>query len=506
MQGGPGYLENTLKQIQRYVLSWFFISGALLIGGWWAVTNYLDINRDFILGGLSLLWLIISFTIGRLVAFRVSAPLKALSEAILHISPTPLPVKPPEVEKLTLGRELVANLIRQTYEINTGIATVSAAQQADLSLQQLPVSIVSVDEEGNIEFANSKAQEFTGQNDMVGKNLYSMMDLFFEEEGTLQDWIIKVKTNSITTQKIWRGVRIADNEGAQRYIDLAASYVKQVDGSGQILLVIFDETDVYGEQYDSLSFISLAVHELRTPLTILRGYIEVFEEELNKAPDSELHKFMEKMKASAENLTAFVGNILNVAKIDQNQLTLHLNKEDWPKVLTSIIEDMRLRANVRGKNIKLEIAPDLPEVGIDRISIAEVINNLLDNAIKYSPDGKNTIVVTSFLNKEGLVETTVQDFGVGIAESVMPHLFEKFSRNYRNRAQIGGTGLGLFLSKALVTAHGGNIWVRSHEGEGSVFGFTILPFDQIDNDQQNSDSGIVRHAHGWIKNHALVRK
>ncbi|MCA9330848.1 hypothetical protein KC957_02275, partial [Candidatus Saccharibacteria bacterium] len=125
---------------------------------------------------------------------------------------------------------------------------------------------------------------------------------------------------------------------------------------------------------------------------------------------------------------------------------------------------------------------------------------------KYS--GKSdTITVTSTLTKDGLVETSVQDRGVGIPASVLPTLFEKFHRNHRNKLQIGGTGLGLYISKAIVDAHSGNIWVNSREGEGSTFSFTLLPYSSLATEQKTGDNtGMTRTAHGWIKNHNMFRK
>jgi signal transduction histidine kinase len=89
----------------------------------------------------------------------------------------------------------------------------------------------------------------------------------------------------------------------------------------------------------------------------------------------------------------------------------------------------------------------------------------------------------------------------------MANLFTKFYRDHRNRAQIGGTGLGLYLSKAIVTAHGGNIWVRSQEGKGSTFGFTLVPYENLAATLKPSgDQTMTRSAHGWIKNHSLYRR
>jgi signal transduction histidine kinase len=248
------------------------------------------------------------------------------------------------------------------------------------------------------------------------------------------------------------------------------------------------------------------VHELRTPLTLLRGYIEAFDEELTGKLTPQMTDFMQKMSATAQQLTAFVNNILNVARIDDDQLELHLAEENWQQIIDSAVVNLSLRAKVRGIVLEAHVAPDLPKVGVDRLSIHEVLNNLVDNAIKYSANSKK-IIIDAHMSPEGLVETTVQDHGVGIGTDIMPNLFTKFYRDHRNRAQIGGTGLGLYLCKSIVTAHGGNIWVRSKVGEGSTFGFTVKPFEQLAEEIKNSDNkDIVRGAHGWIKNHSLYRR
>ncbi len=216
--------------------------------------------------------------------------------------------------------------------------------------------------------------------------------------------------------------------------------------------------------------------------------------------------FMFKMNASAQQLAAFVNNILNVARVDGDQLVLELHEENWGEIIRSAANTLALRAKVRGITLEFSIAQDLPTVGVDRVSIYEVISNLVDNAIKYSGNSKH-IRINTHLTQDSLVETTVQDWGVGVPTSVVPNLFNKFYRNHRNQSQIGGTGLGLYLSKAIVSAHGGNIWVRSKDGEGSTFGFTVLPYSQLTAERKASgNSEITRDAHGWIKNHSLYRR
>lgn len=185
---------------------------------------------------------------------------------------------------------------------------------------------------------------------------------------------------------------------------------------------------------------------------------------------------------------------------------LKLQEANWPVLLTKTIQELSLRARVHGITITANIAPNLPTVGLDTVSIYEVMSNLIDNAIKYSGTGKE-IVISANLTKDGFVETTVQDFGVGIPETAVPHIFSKFYRDHHNRQEVGGTGMGLYLCHTLITAHGGNVWVRSKEGQGSTFGFTLVPYANLAEEMKNQDNKtITRSAQGWIKNHSLYRR
>jgi signal transduction histidine kinase len=334
-----------------------------------------------------------------------------------------------------------------------------------------------------------------------------VLDMSFPSDDTFDKWLKASKDSSATATYSWERVRlnVRDNHPALLF-DLAAYYNRENPQKAETMLILFDHTKQYSQDDQAVSFVALSVHELRTPLTLLRGYIEVFEEEFSGKMDDELKSFMQKMRSQADQLTAFVNNILNVARVDDDQLQLQLEEASWPEVLKSSVESISLRAKVRGIQLRCRWSTDLPNVGVDRLSIQEVINNLVDNAIKYS--GNSTVIeIESHLSQDGRVETTVKDYGLGIPSAIMPNLFTKFYRDHRNRAQIGGTGLGLYLSKAIIDAHGGNLWVRSKEGQGSTFGFTLIPYSQLTEElRKTGNTEIVRSAHGWVKNHSLYRR
>ena len=511
------HISRLIRQSKLSLFIALLIDNLILVGGWWLLNHILKLSAPELIIFLTVLALAETALFATALGSFLMQPIKAIWQVIVHLSPSEHGVAAPQPASLKFGRELVTNLSAQVYQLATiadraqpaTTAAAPAVVNKSFVANNLPLPLFVLDETETILFANEAAAKYIGQptTELKGKNIYMVLDMAFPSESTLDQWLKKAKEQNATASMSWERVRLSvlDNHPT-RLFDLAAYYNKGNPNHYETMLVLFDHTQEYSQDEQAVSFIALSVHELRTPLTLLRGYIEAFEDEMGGKLSPELNDFMQKMSATAQQLTAFVSNILNVARIDDDQLQLELREEDWSETLKSAIDGINLRAKVRGIELECTIAPDLPKVGIDHLSIREVVSNIIDNAIKYSGDSK-LIRIDAHMTPDGLVETTVQDFGMGIPESVIPNLFTKFYRDHRNRAQIGGTGLGLYLSKAIVTAHGGNIWVRSKEGGGSTFGFTILPYTRLAEEQKNSDNkDIVRSPHGWIKNHSLYRR
>lgn len=511
------YFTRLSSQIKLRIFITLIIPALLAAALWWTVEYYSNLPDWAMLVVMPIIIVVVAGIVAVRLGNYVVQPIEALWQIILHVSPHEHGVAAPQIDSLKLGRELVANLASQVYQLANVAAQVDRMTPTEHSKDgipsfvesNLPLPLFVLDNAETITFANNAAATYLGipTEDLKGKNVYMVLDMAFPSENTLDTWLKNAKANSATASESWERVRlnVLDNRPT-RLFDLAAYYNKDNPNSQETMLVLFDHTSQYSQDEQAISFIALSVHELRTPLTLLRGYIEAFEEELDGKLSPQMVDFMQKMSATAQQLTAFVNNILNVARVDGDQLELRLQEEDWGKILASAVDNLTLRAKVRGLTIETDIATDLPTVGVDRLSIHEVLNNLVDNAIKYSGDSK-TITISSRKNKEGMIETTIQDQGVGIGPDILANLFTKFYRDHRNRAQVGGTGLGLYLSKAIVSAHGGNIWVQSKIGVGSTFGFTLKPYEQLAEEIKNSDNkDIVRGAHGWIKNHSLYRR
>lgn len=511
------YVSKLHRSLKRSLLAAVIAENLVILILFWFFETYFGWSDTVMLAICVLVGIVLATGLTLWFGKLAAEPLQAIWQGVLHLSPSEHGVPAPSTEKLRVGQEMVANMLAQIYQlVNVAEQTKDANNKAADDLhnnfiaQNLPLPLVVLDNTETIRYANEAAGKYVGleADAMIGKNVYMVLDMSFPSEETFDRWLKTVKDKNATAVSSWERVRlnVRDNHPA-RLFDLAAYYNRDNPDQHETMLVMFDHTKEYSQDDQAVSFIALSVHELRTPLTLLRGYIEVFEDEFGKSiTDSELKSFMLKMRAQAEQLTDFVNNILNVARVDDDQLELKLQSEDWNETLKGALDMISLRAKIRGITLECHVADGLPPVGIDKLSIREVINNLVDNAIKYSGTSK-VIKINAAVNKEGLVETTVQDFGLGIPTSVLPNLFTKFYRDHRNRAQIGGTGLGLYLSKAIVTAHGGSLWVRSREGSGSTFGFTLLPYDRVAEEmKQNGDQEITRNAHGWIKNHSLYRR
>jgi two-component system, OmpR family, sensor histidine kinase VicK len=478
------------------IIAVFLVIFVALFSGIWLISSYLFRDDPVLLYFFSLTTtLFVALILAKLLANIVNKPLKTIFEIIVYAGHSNRGGVAPNVDKLRLGRKLVTSLAHQIYDLASmsqeSHAVMQENEQTFSSAQTKPTSISIIDQIGiplfginsdqKITIINRAAREYIDKKEekIIGKPFYDVVSLSFQGEETFEQWLRKSQQNTAVGNKVWERVCLADSQGDHiKQFDLNATFSKDNQSGTETMLAIFDRSEKYFRDDSEINFVSLAVHELRTPLTIMHGYIEVFEDEIGPELNSELADFMHKMKASAQQLTAFVGNILNVARVDENQLYLTLQRYNWSDIINFAIQDLEIRAEVNNIRIDVHTEENLPPVAVDQISIHEVINNLVDNAIKYS-ENSNKITIKSILNSEGMVEVSIQDYGIGIPLSAMHDLFKKFYRSHKSNFQVGGTGLGLYLCKALISAHGGNIWVRSKEGEGSIFTFTVQPYDKI---------------------------
>jgi signal transduction histidine kinase len=206
-------------------------------------------------------------------------------------------------------------------------------------------------------------------------------------------------------------------------------------------------------------FINVAAHELRTPTQAILGYSDLF----YLRPESR-EDVIKAIIRNAERLQRLSSDILDVTRIEGHRLALNKEKFNLSEVIASAIEDGERR--IDDSKIKIEYTPKNIMIEADRERITQVISNLLNNAFKFTKQG--TIYVSEE-NKDGQIRVSIKDKGTGIDSEIMPRLFTKFT----SKSQTG-TGLGLFISKSIIEAHGGKIWAENNsDGKGSTFTFTL---------------------------------
>jgi len=322
---------------------------------------------------------------------------------------------------------------------------------------------------------------------------------------TLAEWLKDCEEHAVHAEHTWQRVpnKLIGEENRKIY-DITASYQK--GSEAEVVLMLFEKTSEYQPEDDDLDFIAFAAHELRGPITVIRGYLDVLSDELQDKLEGDQAELLNRLTVSASRLSSYVNNILNASRYDRRHLKVHLREDTIQDIYSTIDDDMQLRAASQNRLLSVHFPDNLPTVAADRASISEVMSNLIDNAIKYSNEG-GMVNITATLDGD-FVKVSVQDFGIGMPASVVSSLFHKFYRSHRSRETVAGTGIGLYISKAIVESHGGKIEVRSIEGEGSTFEFTLPVYstvaDKLGNN--NSNEGLIEHSEsGWIKNHAMYR-
>jgi len=228
-------------------------------------------------------------------------------------------------------------------------------------------------------------------------------------------------------------------------------------------------TDLQEIERYKTELIAMASHDLRAPLTNIAGAIELMQVNCDHTT-STCETMFKVIDQQIRHLMRLVQGLLNVSRIETGKLHLHRQ----PVVVADLIEYAveSVQSRTAQHTFDIYIDEHLPIVWADPDRIQEVIVNLLDNAIKYSPDGG--VIRVEARPTDGNLTVSVHDPGIGIPANELPHIFEKYHRvNSEQREKIDGHGLGLYICEKLVETHGGKIWVESAPGKGSRFSFTL---------------------------------
>jgi signal transduction histidine kinase len=349
----------------------------------------------------------------------------------------------------------------------------------DSVMRSLVDGLILVDHRGQVTYANPCAEEMLGlvSADLVGQSLATI-------DGRLAGRIGRPGPAMSSLLAPVEGQPLAVEFDLRSPADLGGSLARTVQarlflirdaGSGQLGQGVLLRDVTREKELDRMKsqLLSTVSHELRTPLSSIKGFATTLLRQDVEWDEETRREFLAIIDQESDRLSELIGNLLDMARIEVGTLRV----EPEPTHLRPIVDEAvgTFRVMTRHHQFEVKMPRIVPRVEADPRRVRQVLRNLLENAVKYSPaGGPITVDIQVLIGEMGVVQIGVTDRGIGIEPEHMVHLFDRFYQvDSASTRQVGGTGLGLSICKAIVEAHGGRIWAESQPGAGSSFYFTL---------------------------------
>ncbi|MBC2717810.1 MAG: HAMP domain-containing histidine kinase [Desulfobacteraceae bacterium] len=338
--------------------------------------------------------------------------------------------------------------IPETF-LNQWLQIISSAQAENE--QNIAMSLVEINHRGQL----------AARNGLIGLGVSILAGLF----GSL------FLANSMIRpiRKIRRGIRSISKD---QFSDAIQIHSKDEFGE---LAGAFNEMAkrLNEEELMRSDFISMLSHEIRTPLTSIRESVNMIEEEVMGPVNQQQRKFLKIAGSEIDRISNLLNHLMHVSKMESDTLEIHPIPIAAEALISKSITQLEPLAQAKNIDFKIQIPPDIPKIKGAPDHLHQVFINIIGNAIKFSKPGENIgVYVSSDNNQKGLI-FSISDSGPGIPKEELPLIFTKYYRSREVRDHMDGVGLGLNISKQIIIAHGGQIWVKSVKGKGSIFEFTL---------------------------------
>ena len=372
----------------------------------------------------------------------------------------------------------VFNQISKRIEEEQAVTETERRKLATI-IESMMDGIITTDNNGRIILINTSAEDMLGgRNDeiFIGKDVLKILNITeyesIEEILEAEDSLLVNASKSDEELLLRAEISKIEKEDKEDLTQMST----ELEG---YIIVLYDVTDQERQEKERREFVSTVSHELRTPLTTMNSYIEALEEGVLE--DKELApQFIDTIHKETTRMIRMVNELMQLGKMDIKEE--HYEKEfiDINKMLEQITD--RFALTHPEKNFIKHIPKNPIFIEGDQDKLTQVFDNIVNNAIKYSPNGKNITVRVRQNYHHNRVSISIKDEGVGIPLVHIDKIFNRFYRVDKSRQRsMGGTGLGLALAKTIVEAHKGRIWAQSREGYGSII-FVTLPCEQIDDE------------------------
>ncbi|GGI07484.1 sensor histidine kinase [Egicoccus halophilus] len=330
------------------------------------------------------------------------------------------------------------------------------------ALDLLPEAVIVVDEDGIVQVANDRARVLLDGRDVVGKPLGEVLDLRDDAgvQCVLGQWRPQVG------DRLPERVLHLDVGGRRRPVAVAGRW--HADG-----LVVTLRSAGRREALDAVQgdVVATVSHEIRSPLTSVKGFTRTLLARWDRFSDAQKRAMLETVDADADRVTRLLGELLDVSRIDAGRVQLQRQPVDVGQLARQVVDKLAVSGPGEGRDLRLVVAEGLPRVLADPDKVEQVLVNLLENALAYAPESQVRIDVDHAADRG--VHVAVADDGGGIPAEERRLVFRKFGRGRDNRR--AGTGLGLYITRGLVEAHGGRVWLDVDRQDGATFHVQLPP-------------------------------
>lgn len=344
-------------------------------------------------------------------------------------------------------------------------------------IEEMPMAVLVTDELARVTMANRHVERLSGRPVPYGQDYstYAFREILHPDGSPWEPRDLPLTRSALDGERC-SNVELLIRRPSGQVVPVLVSAAPLRDDEDRVtgaVGVFQDITELKELDQRKDEFLSIAAHELRTPMTAMKGYAQLLQRRADELPDADRWiRPLHTIDQQVERMTNLVERLLDVSRIQMGRLELKPEPMDLVRLIEEATAEARMTANQH--DIELEAAQPEIQGCWDRARLQQVLTNLLSNAAKYSPHGGRIQVKVAGDQAEAVV--SVKDEGTGIPQAALPHIFD---RSYRSaeatHSNISGLGLGLYIAKGIIDAHGGRIWVESVEGQGSTF-YVSLPF------------------------------
>jgi NtrC-family two-component system sensor histidine kinase KinB len=412
---------------------------------------------------------------GVLLASRITGRITKITKGAERIAngdlSTPIPVPShDEIGQLAKAFNAMSERLRESYR------RLALQNERDSTLlESLTEGLIAIDEHTNIVLINDQAVQLLDLKDKESvTNLpFNHAVVTYDEKDQAVAAIQTPAVSALQTSQVTNGVfGYRKQNKAKILLNISASpFILEGKVAGAIM-IIRDVTKEKEVDRMKTEFISLASHQLRTPLSAIRWFTEMLLNGDGGELNQEQKEFAQNAYDSTERMIQLVNGLLNISRIESGRIIVDPHPTDLHELVNGIINDLKAKTEEKQQTLIVSAHQDLPKVMLDPHLIGQVYMNLLTNAIKYTP--KNGEITVFISKKDNQIVSQVTDNGYGIPKDQQGKMFQKFFRATNiAKFETDGTGLGMYLVKAIIESSGGKIWFESEEGKGTTFWFTL---------------------------------